>query len=197
MDKEEDLEGEPCNLSSGQYFNAKNPETNKHRWLVMFYDYLVRPSAGNKKHTVCLQHTTQILALLQAFDPHGDDILCLLGDAGDAVWCRWVKPHLTAVAKKPGILISYLAIYEKFLGFVTHKRLKKAVPPLHPCHIQNFNIVLKDMKGWHSCVDSQSFHVKNTKTMDETKGLLTLEELEKIKSSFTYNRATKLLVQVG
>ena len=135
--------------------------------------------------------------LLEEIDPEGDDILSLLDHEGDAVWRLWVKPHLTAGTKKPGTLISYLTSYEKFLRFVPHERFNKNAPALHPSHIDHFAMVLKDLKGWRSTVDSNSYHVKNKCIVDETEGLLNLNELVQIKKSRCYNDAIRLLVLAG
>jgi len=135
--------------------------------------------------------------LLEEIDPEGDDILSLLDHEGDAVWRLWVKPHLTAGTKKPGTLISYLTSYEKFLRFVPHERFDKNAPALHPSHIDHFAMVLKDLKGWRSMVDSKSYHVKNKCIVDETEGLLTLNELAQIKKSRCYNDVIRLLVLAG
>ena len=83
--------------------------------------------------------------------------------------------------------------YEKFLTFITQERFNKAAPPLHPNHAQTFQNVMKDLKVWRSCVDSQSSHVTNQHFVDKSEGLLTLEELQKIKSSRTYAQAVQLL----
>jgi len=111
------------------------------------------------------------------------------------VWSGWVKPHLKAGTKKPGTLISYLTSYEKFLSFVTHERFNKTAPPIHPNHLPMFGTILKDLKGWRSIVDSQSYQVKNQRMVDETEGLLTLEELTEIKTSTYYNDAIRLAIQ--
>ena len=125
--------------SATQYFTCAHPKTNRHRWLVGFYQYLTRPTAGDKKQAIRLQHAVQMRKLLEAIDPGGDDIMCLLANEGDEVWSGWVKPHLKAGTKKPGTLISYLTSYEKFLSFVTHERFNKTAPPIHPNHLPTFH----------------------------------------------------------
>ena len=183
--------------SAAQYYSAKNPKTKRHQWLVLFFEYLSRPSAGDKKTSIRLQHVSQMRKILEAISPDGDDITCLVHNEGDVVWSQWVKPHLEAGTKKPGTLISYLTSYEKFLGLVTHQRFNKSAPPLHPDHFEVFANVLKDLKGWRSVVDSKSYAVKNKRVVDETEGLLTLEELDAIKSSSAYNQAVRLVLQAG
>lgn len=44
--------------------------------------------------------------LLEDIDPKGDDITCLADQDGDAVWKKWVDPHLEAESKAPRTLIS-------------------------------------------------------------------------------------------
>lgn len=190
-------EEEQQDVTSVQYFMAANPGTKRHHWLVMFYDFMTCPTAGDKKRSIRLQHASQMRNLLEFIDPKGDDIICLLDDEGNAIWKLWVKPHLTNVTKKPGTIISYLTSYEKFLSFVTHERFNKSAPPIHPDYMAMFATLQKDIKGWHSTVDSQTHHVKNKGMVDETEGLLTLEELAQIKASDVYQNAHSLLIEAG
>ena len=183
--------------SSVQYYTAKSPKSKRHRWLVLFFDYLSRPSAGDKKTSIRIQHVSQMRRILEAIDPEGDDITCLVQNEGDIVWSEWVKPHMEAGTKKPGTLISYLTSYEKFLSLVTHQRFNKSAPPLHPDYYDTLANVLKDLKGCRSVVDSKSYAVKNKRVVDETEGLLTLDELDSIKASSAYNQAVRLVLQAG
>lgn len=164
--------------------------------MVEFFDFLSRPTAGDKKETIRLQHAAQMRNLLEAIDPGGDDILCLPDHEGDAVWKLWVRPNLVE-KKKPGTIISYLTSYEKFLTFVTHKRFSFAAPAIHPDYIKDFETVKDNLKGWRSTVDSQSYAVKNKRFVDESEGLLTLQELVQIKSRNMYNEAMRLIIQAG
>ncbi|KAJ7381231.1 hypothetical protein OS493_001347 [Desmophyllum pertusum] len=179
------------------YFTATKPKNNRHQWLVMFFDFLTRPSAGDKKETIRLQHANQMRALLESVEPGGDDILCLLGHQGDAVWKLWVKPNLDAKTKKPGTIISYLTSYEKFLSFVTHSRFNRAGPPIHANFIKELETVKNDLKGWRSTVDSQSYAVKNQRFVDESEGLLTLDEVKQIRSSKSHGEAERIIIQAG
>ena len=179
-------EGERHDGSSVQYFTAAKPGTSRHRWLVMFYDFMTCPTAGDKKRSIRLQHASQMR-----------NLLCLLDDEGDAVWKRWVKPHLTNGTKKPGTIISYLTSYEKFLNFVTLERFNKTAPAVHPDYMESFTTLLKDIKGWRSTVDSQTHHVKNKRMVDETEGLLSLKELAQIKASVAYQKVHRLLIEAG
>jgi len=198
-DESEDDQDQSSDITShrGAVFHGQEPADQQHKWLMLFYDYQSTPSAGDKKQPVRLQHSSQMRILLEEINLEGDDILCLLGHEGDAVWRLWVKPHLTAATKNPGTLILYLTSYEKFLHFVTHERFNKKAPALHPSHIDDFATVLRDLRGWRSTVGSKSYHVKNKRVIDETEGLLTLDELARIKKSSCYNNAIRLLVLAG
>ena len=110
---------------------------------------------------------------------------------------RWVKPNLDNNKYKAGTIISYLTSFEKFLTFVTHRRFNKAAPPLHADDIAFFETVKEDLRGWRSTVDSQSHAEKNQRFVDESEGLLTLEELDKIKASKHYNEARRVIIQAG
>ena len=169
--------------SRDEFFTAAKPTNNRHRWLVKFFEFLTRPTVGDKKKTIRLQHANQMRTLLEAVDPEGDDIMCLLDNERDAVWKLWVKPHFEAKTKKPRTIIPYLTSFQKFLEFVTRDCFNKTAP--------------KDIKCWRSTVDSQSYDVKNNQMVQESKGLLTLEELAQIKSSKAYSKAERLLIQAG
>ena len=183
--------------SSIDFFTDPKPQNNRHYWLVKFFEYLSRPTAGDKKESVRLQHAAQMRNLLDAIDPHGNDILCLLDHKGDAVWKLWLKPNLMEKKKKPGKINSYLTSYEKFLTFVTHKQFTSAAPAIHPDYIKDFETVKADLKGWRSTVDSQSYDARNKRFVDKSEGLLTLQELTQIKSSKMYNNAIRLIIQAG
>ena len=99
--------------------------------------------------------------------------------------------------RKPGTIISYLTSYEKLLTFVTHKRFSSAAPAIHPDYIKDFETVKADLKGWRSTVDSQSYEVRNKRFVEESEGLLSLQELTQIKSSKMYNNAMRVIIQAG
>lgn len=181
--------------TSEEYFTNKRYKSHRHRWLVGFYEYLARPSAGNKKDNIRLQHASQMRMLLEFIDPNGDDITCLTEDQGDAVWKRWVRPMLDGKNKKPGTVVSYLTSYEKFLTYVTNERYSRFGPPLHEDFKKVFTIVLSEIKGWRSTVDSQTQDVQNQRYLDETEGLLTAEELIQLKSSRPFTEAEKIVRQ--
>ncbi|KAL9977281.1 hypothetical protein ACROYT_G014670 [Oculina patagonica] len=110
---------------------------------------------------------------------------------------NWVKPNLENKKYKPGTIFSYLTSYEKFLIFVTHQRFNKEAPPLHADDSKLFDIIKNDLKGWRSIVDSKSHEHKNQRFIEESDGLLTLDELDKIKSSKTYGECRRVIIQAG
>lgn len=107
-------------MTADKYFTATVFDNYRHQWLVGFYDYLSRPSAGHKKKYIRLQHAGQMKNMLEYIDSKGDDITCLAKDEGDAVWKRFVVPVLENQTKKSGTVISYLTSFEKFLNYVTN-----------------------------------------------------------------------------
>ena len=128
--------------------------------------------------------------LLEAIDP-GDDIMCLLANEGDVVWSGWVKSHLEAGTKKPGTLILYLTYYKMFLSFVTHKHYSHTHQPHAYLHHH-----LEGPERLAVCRGRPIIPSKNQRMVDETEGLLTLDELEGIKSSLHYD-AVRLAIQAG
>lgn len=199
-DDDEDSSDTDCHqtrVTSEEYFTGRTYKNNRHRWLVGFYDYLSRPSAGNKKDTIRLQHASQMRALLEHLEPGGDDITCLVQNEGDAVWQWWVSPMIDQKQNKPGTVISYLTSSEKFSMFVTNLRYSRFGPPLGPDYQELFQIVLPEVKGWRSTVDSQTQDVQNQRFLDETEGLLTAQELLTLTSSKPFTEGERILKQAS
>lgn len=192
-DGDEDFQTQPRLI---EYFTDPSQKSNRHKWLVKFFQFLSRPTAGDKKSSICLQHASQMRKLLEAIDPDGNDILCLLEDDGDCVCTRWVKPNLESKKYKAGTII-YLTSFEKFLTFITHKRFNTTAPPIHADDIPLFKTVKEDLPGWRSTVDGKSHEERNQRFVDESEGLLTLEELDRIKASKTYSEARRIIIQAG
>ncbi|KAL9977968.1 hypothetical protein ACROYT_G015437 [Oculina patagonica] len=154
-DSDKDFKSQPRLID---YFTDPSPKSIRHRWLVKFYEFLSGPTAGDKKKSIRLQHVTQMRKLLEAIDPNGEDILCLLKDNGDSVWMP---------------------------------------PPLHADDIAFFETVKEDLRGWRSTVDAKSHAEKNQRFVDESEGLLTLQELDQIKASKTYSEGRRVIIQAG
>lgn len=113
------------------------------------------------------------------------------------VWTRWVKPNLESKKYRAGTIISYLTSFEKFLTFVTHKRFHTTAPPIHVDDITLFKTVKEDLPGWRSTVDGKSHKERNQRFIDKSEGLLTLEELDRIKASKTYGEARRIIIQAA
>ena len=109
------------------FFEEKEPKTNRHKWLCNFYRYLFTPTAGFHRDRNRLQHACKVKKLIEETDPKGDDILFLVEDEGNRVWVDWVVPNIKK--KKPGTLKSYLTSFEIFLEYVS----KKGKRPHLPC----------------------------------------------------------------
>ena len=143
-----------------EYFTNTASQNVRQGWLVAFYSYLGRPSAGNKKETIKLQHASQMHALLEAVEPGGDDITCLSKYEGDAVWQCWVN-HARRKQNEAGTIISYLTSYEKFSKFITNPCYSRFSPPLSHDHRELLALLLPDVKGWRSTVEGQTQDVQN------------------------------------
>lgn len=196
--KESDYEdSENEKETAEKFFTATKFKNNRHQWLVGFYDYLSRPSAGHKKKGIKLQHAGQIKNILEFIDSKGDDIKCLANDEGDAVWKRFVVPSLESQSKKSGTIISYLTSFEMFLKYVTNPRYNRSGPPLYQAYIDTLVAVLPEIKGWRSTVDSQSQAEKNQRWLDESAGLLTPEEINALKESRPYSDGIKAINEAG
>lgn len=76
-------------------------------------------------------------------------------DQEDAVWTRWVNPHLKEESKAPGTLISYLTSLQKFITFVTSKKYdSRSMPSLHPNYKVWFGHLIPALKSWRETVDA-------------------------------------------
>ena len=133
--------------------------------------------------------------ILEYIDSKGDDILCLAGDEGDAVWKRFVVPVLENQTKKSGTIISYLTSFEKFLRYVTNPRFNKDAPPLYKDYKDLFVAILPEIKGWRSTVDAETQADQNQRWLDESNALLTPEEIIALKNSKVYIEGTKAIQQ--
>lgn len=100
------------------FFEEKNPKTNRHKWLIHYYRHLFTPDAGFHKDKNRLQHALQVKHIMET-DPRGHDITFMAEEEGSRIWLDWVVPNLKS--KKPGRLKSNLTSLEICLTFVTKK----------------------------------------------------------------------------
>ena len=175
---------EPPAMTNAQYYTATKFNTDRHKWLCGFFQYMGLPDAGYRKEAQRLQHASQIKMLLEALGPDEDDLECLGCDNGDAVWVRWVHPHLQAKSKAPGTLSSYLTSLQMFLAFLTGRKYDpKNMPPLSPDLKVTFSNLIPALKGWRACVDSFSQDSQLRKYIAECDALITNQDLANLKTS--------------
>lgn len=192
----ESEESQPAKLKKQEYYSATTYESNRHQWLCGYFRYLQLPDAGYKKLANRLQHVGQMRNLLEALDPAGKDITVLAEDDGDAVWLKWVHPHLTDHTKAPGTIISYLTSFEKFLKFVTSKKYnRKEMPPLHGNHEDIFWETIPALKGWRATVDNETQDIQHRGHLRECDSMLTPQDIKKLQESKPYAAGMKALMK--
>ena len=192
----ESEESQPAKLKKQEYYSATKYESNRHQWLCGYFRYLQLPDAGYKKLSNRLQHVGQMSNLLEALDPAGKDITVLAEDDGDAVWLKWVHPHLTDHTKAPGTIILYLTSFEKFLKFVTSKKYnRKEMPPLHGNYEDIFRETIPALKGWRATVDNETQDVQHRGHLRECDTMLTPQDIKKLQESKPYAAGMKALMK--
>lgn len=135
-----------------QYFTSANPKTTRHKWLVLFYQWLNTADAGRKKDRNWLQHASHIRLMLEDLQPGGNGIDVLSADEGQIVWTDWVDVKLLSL--KSGTINGYLGTYEKFLQFVVEDRVRVTeYPPVDPEVRRIFMNTIPKLKGWRRTVD--------------------------------------------
>jgi len=105
------------------FFTSASPTTDRHRWLIAFYNHLNLPDAGRKKARNRLQHAAHVKTILEDLDPHGSDLEVLSRDEGHIVWTEWVDLKMNIL--KTGTINVYLGTYQKFLTFVVEERVAR------------------------------------------------------------------------
>ena len=177
-DSDEDDDAYPM---AADYFQEKNPKTNRHKWLVHFYRYLFTPTAGFHKDRNRLQHACQVRRLLEESDPNGNDISFIADDECNRVWIDWVVPNLRK--KRPGTVKSYLTSFEIFLEYVSKKGTRPYLPVLEPEVKNNLFDLSNSLNKWRRCVTKETASDKWDRYLDETDHLLTNEEVQDIMTS--------------
>lgn len=185
-ESEESEEEEADRITAEKYFTVTVFHNNRYQWLVGFYDYLSRLSAGHKKKYVRLQQAGQMKNMLEYTDSEGDDITCLAKNEEDAVWKHFVVPVLENQTKKGGTVISYLTSFEKFLTYVTnpHCRFLKIT---RTCSLPSSQRLKAGDRQW-----TPKLNLTKTRV-----GLMRarLEEIDALKNSKPYIDGTKAIHQ--
>ena len=165
-----------------EYFTSKAPGSDRHRWLVAFYEYLNYPDCGRKKSTNRLQHASHIKTILEDLEPGGTGINILAEEEGYVVWTQWVDRNMGA--KSSGTINSYLGTLEKFLTFVTVDRVRQGtLPTLAEDVTKILRNTKEKLKGWRRTVDLEMRPVRNKRLLDECDMRLTIEDVQKFHSS--------------
>ena len=166
---------------SADFFEEKNPRSNRHKWLVHFYRHLFTPAAGFHKDRNRLQHANQVKRLLEESDPRGNDIDFIADDEGNRVWIDWVIPNLRK--RKPGTVKSYLTSFELFLNYVSKKGTRPYLPYLDPEVKNELFDLSNSLNKWRRCITKETAPDKWDRYLDEADHLLTNEEVEDIMTS--------------
>ena len=177
----EDPEDDSKYLMAKDFFEERDPKTNRHKWLCFFYRYLFTPRAGFHKDQNRLQHACQVKKLIEETDPRGDDIAFLAEEEGNRAWIDWVIPNIQK--KKPGTLKSYLTSFEIFLDYVLMKGTRSHLPELDPEVKNQLSDLCTGLKKWRRCITKETTSLKWDRYLNESDQLLTNEEVEDILSS--------------
>ena len=181
--------------NSEEFFSFIGPETPRHEWLTLFHRHLGSPFGGNLDPKSCRQHAAQVRTILEHVDPDGDDVACLSGDEGNAVWTKWVEEQL--FEKASGTIKAYLCSLEKFLECALLERVRERVPRLHPDTVAIFKKMQKAMPNWRSSVTKICRGEDNEKSVEECLLRLTDEDVEAFLKSPVMTRASALLREVA
>ena len=177
----------PSNMTNLKYLTSKTFTSARHKWLCGFFQYLGLPDAGYLKESQRLQHASQIKILLETLAPDEDDLEYLGAENGDAVWVRWVDPHLQNKSKAPGTLTSYLTSLQMFLTYLTGRKYHPmSMPSLSPFLKDIFIQMIPALKGWRACIDSFSQDSQLRKYIAECDALITNEDIARLTRSKPY-----------
>ena len=180
-DEDESDEDESSYGIVEDFFEEKNPKTNRHKWLCFFYRYLFTPTAGFHKDRNRLQHACQVKRLIEETDPKGNDILFIVEDESNRVWVDWVIPNLKK--KKAGTLKSYLTSFEMFLEYVSMKGKRPHLPVLDIDVKNKLFDLCNGLKKWRRCITKETTSSKWDRYLNESDHLLTNDEVQDILSS--------------
>ena len=104
------------------FFTSASPTTDRHRWLIAFYNHLNLPDDERKARNR-LQHAAHIKTILEDLDPHSSDLEVLSRDEGYIVWTDWVDLKMNIL--KTGSINAHLGMYKKFPTFVVEERVAR------------------------------------------------------------------------
>ena len=140
-----------------------------------------------------LQHASQIKILLETLAADEDDLECLGAENGDAVWVRWVDPHLQNKSKAPGTLTSYLT-WQLFLTYLTGRKYQpRSMPSLSPFLKDIFSQMIPALKGWRAYIDSFLQDSQLRTYIAEFDALITNEDIDNLRKSKPYVEGASII----
>ena len=165
-DEEDDKDNEDVYPMVPDYFQEKNPKSNRHKWLVHFYKNLFTLNAGFHKDGNRLQHACQVCKLLEECNLQGNDITFLADDEGNKVWVDWVVPTLKK--KNPGTLKSYITSLGMFLAYVSKKGTRPYLPDLDVNVKNELFDMGNSLKKWRRCITKETSAQKWDRYLNES-----------------------------
>ena len=178
-DEEEDYPGEGAKA----FYLSQRITSDRHWFLVKFYDHLGSIDEGLKDEKTRCQHACQMRKILEDMDPRGKDIAVIATEEGRAVWNLWVAPRLeNQTSITAGTLMSYMGSFKKFLKFVvqTQKRrcLVDGTPRLSDETVDVLHEITGKLQGWRSIILKQSAVLRNEHYLQECEQRITREDLQ-------------------
>ena len=179
------------------FFEPRRITSNRHWFLVQFYNHLGSVDEGQKNDKIRCQHACQMRKILEDIDPKGKDIEKITAEEGRAVWNLWMSKRLeNENSVKAGTLLSYLGSFSKFLKFavMSQKRRKsdKDTPRLPDETIEVFNEIIEKIPGWRTTIVKQSAAERNQHYLKECEERITREDFEAFLRSSIITEAESL-----
>lgn len=164
------------------FYETRRIATDRHWFLVEFYNHLGTVDEGQKAERVRFQHASQVRRILEDIDPGGKDIQALVGDDGRAVWNAWIAPRLQDDSVATGTLFSYLGSLNKFLKFVVRRfrrrQSSESGPFLSEDTCEVFCDIMDSTGGWRSTIAKQRAVRQNEHYLKECERRLTKEDFK-------------------
>lgn len=179
------------------YFEPRRITSDRHWFLVHFYNHLGSVDEGQKNDKIRCQHACQMRTILEDIDPRGKDIEKITAEEGRAVWNLWMAKRLgNENSVKAGTLLSYLGSFKKFLKFavMSQKRRKsdKDTRRLSDETIEVFNEIIEKIPGWRTTICKQSAAERNQHYLKECEERITRDDFEAFLRSSIITEAESL-----
>lgn len=93
-------------------------KTQRGHFLSQFYFFLMHGVGGSIREEQTLLHVRQVHMILEAMDPDGKDLCCLIRNNSMDIWTEFLKPNLDDGTLKGNTLKAYLKSLELFGQFI-------------------------------------------------------------------------------